>query len=74
MRFRGHYEDVLGLNTQVDRTILERDTCTVYGSHETSLCMKDHCEIVKGEWFVSFHRNEVGGWDITEIDIDGLSI
>jgi hypothetical protein len=74
MKFRGRYEDVLGLNTQIDRTILERDSCTVYGSHETSLCMKDRCEIVKGEWFVSFQRNETGGWDITEIDIDGLSI
>jgi hypothetical protein len=36
--------------------------------------MKDRCEILKGEWFVSFLRNEDEGWDITEIDIDGLSI
>ena len=74
MKFRAPFIDVLGLNTRIDRTILERDTCTVYGSHETSLCMKDRCEIVKGEWFVSFQRNASGGWDITEIDIDGLSI
>ena len=74
MRFRGPYLDVLGLNTRIDRTILERDTCTVYGSHETALCMKDQCDIVKGEWFVSFQRNTSGGWDIREIDIDGLSI
>lgn len=74
MRFRAPYEDVLGLTKRIDRTILEKDTCTVYGSHETSLCMKDRCEIVRGDWFVTFQRIADNTWRIMEIDIDGLRI
>jgi hypothetical protein len=74
MRFRAPYDDVLGLKKKIDRTILEGNTCTVYGAHETALCTKDHCEIVRGDWFVSFQRNAAGEWQIMEIDIDGLRI
>jgi len=74
MRFRAPYEDVLGLDKRIDRTILERDTCTVHGSHETALCKKDRCEILRGEWYVTFHRNGSDEWRIAEIDIDGLRI
>lgn len=74
MRFRMPYEDVLALNKRVCRTVLEDNTCTVYGTHDTALCMKDHCEMVHGEWFVTFQRSESDEWHIAEIDIDGLRI
>ena len=74
MRFRGPFEDVLGLGKRIARTILEKDTCTVYGTHDTALCMEDRCEMIHGEWFVTFQRNESNEWHIAEIDIDGLRI
>lgn len=74
MRFRAPYEDVLGLDKRICRTIMEQDTCTVHGSHETALCMKDRCEIIRGDWFVTFQRSRSDEWGIAEIDIDGLRI
>lgn len=74
MRFRRPYADVLGLEKKITRTIIEHENCAVYGTHTTALCLNDHSEIIRGEWYVSFERNESDEWRISEIDIDGLKI
>jgi hypothetical protein len=74
MRFRAPFDDVLGLDKKITRTILEQETCAVHGTHATALCLKDRCEIIRGDWYVSFVRNESDEWRIAEIDIDGLKL
>jgi hypothetical protein len=74
MRFRAPFDDVLGLDKKITRTILEQEKCAVHGTHATALCLKDRCEIIRGDWYVSFVRNESDEWCIAEIDIDGLQL
>jgi hypothetical protein len=74
MRYRAPFNDVLGLDKKITRTILEQETCAVHGTHATALCLKDRCEIIRGDWYVSLERTESDDWRITEIDIDGLKL